>query len=219
MSKYNGYARQLDAAFKKARQEYVESWEKLQAAQKLRDAAQAWHPEKQQGDLQRERQRAELYYLEAEQAFKEAERRVWAEFNRKRAELRAKLESEITENGTMNPDALDQNGLEILKMGGLTADDFYSLADRYDDNPTMLRLVAKYAKEAADDMEGAQRGALYQLAQVCGNGQGKPRRAWDELSHVVDYCSGQVRQGEAPQHRVNMGKWWEQLSGEAVENF
>ena len=87
----------------------------------------------------------------------------------------------------------------------------------------MLRFVAKYAKEAADDMDSTQakdRGALYQLAQVCSQGQGRTMRAWDDLSRIADYCSGQTRnRRDTPTHTISMGQWWEQLSGEAVENF
>lgn len=92
-----------------------------------------------------------------------------------------------------------------------------------DDNPVMLRFVAKYAKEAADDMDSTQakeRGALYHLAQVCSQGQGRTMRAWDDLSRIADYCSGQSRaRRDTPAHTVSMGQRWEQLSGEAVNNF
>ena len=212
MSKYNRYAKDLDAAFRAARQEYAEAWDKFQAAQNARG----------QGDAM-QRQRAELKYQQAELDFKEAEARIWPEFNRLRAELRSKLERELRGDNAANPDAIDPNGMELLKSGILSADDFYSLVEKYDDNPTMLRFVARYAKEAADDMDRTQakdRGALYQLAQVCSQGQGRTMRAWDDLSHIVDYCSGQARaRRETPAHTINMGKWWEQLSGEIVENF
>ena len=212
MSKYNYFAKALDAAFKVARQEYVEAWSKFQAAQNARG----------QGDAM-QRQRAELKYQQAELDFKEAEARIWPEFNRRRAELRIKLERELRGDNAANPDAIDPNGMELLKSGILSADDFYSLVEKYDDNPTMLRFVARYAKEAADDMDRTQakdRGALYQLAQVCSQGQGRTMRAWDDLSHIVDYCSGQARgRRDTPTHTISMGKWWEQLSGEIVENF
>ena len=214
MSKYNHFAKELDAAFKVARQEYVEAWDKLRAA---RDAHRmAWG-----GDI--ERKRAELEYQEAELAFKEAEARIWPEFNRLRADLRAKLESEVRGGSLADPDAVDLKGMKLLESGTLSADDFYSLVDKYDDNPTMLRFVAKYAKETADDMDSTQakdRGALYQLYRVCSQGQGRTMRAWDELSHIADYCSGQARaRRDTPAHTISMRKWWEQLSGEAVENF
>ena len=212
MSKYNRYAKDLDAAFRAARQEYAEAWDKFQAAKDARG----------QGDAM-QRQRAELKYQQAELDFKEAEARIWPEFNRRRAELRSKLERELRGDNAANPDAIDPNGMELLKSGILSADDFYSLVEKYDDNPTMLRFVARYAKEAADDMDRTQakdRGALYQLAQVCSQGQGRTMRAWDDLSHIVDYCSGQTRnRRDTPTHTISMGKWWEQLSGEIVENF
>ena len=214
MSKYNRYAKDLDAAFRAARQEYENAWDKLQSAKDARSLS---------GGGAIDRQRAELKYQEAELAFKEAEARIWPEFNRRRAELRSQLERETRGNNAANPDAVDANGLELLKSGILSADDFYSLVEKYDDNPTMLRLVARYAKEAADDMDSTQakdRGALYQLYQVCSQGQGRTMRAWDDLSHIADYCSGQARnRRDTPTHTISMGQWWEQLSGEAVENF
>lgn len=214
MSKYNRYAKDLDAAFRAARQEYENAWDKLQSAKDARSLS---------GGGAIDRQRAELKYQEAELAFKEAEARIWPEFNRRRAELRASLERDVRNGGLADPDAVDLNGMKLLESGTLSVDDYYSLAEKYDDNPTMLRFVAKYAKEAADDMDSTQakdRGALYQLAQVCSQGQGRTMRAWDDLSHIADYCSGQARtRRDTPTHTISMGQWWEQLSGEAVENF
>lgn len=214
MSKFNHFAKDLDAAFNAARQEYVEAWNKLQAAKDASRTASG-------SDM--ERQMAKLKYQEAELSFKEAEARIWPEFNRRRAELRASLEHDVRSGNLASPDAVDHSGLELMKSGILSADDFYSLAEKYDDNPTMLRFVAKYAKEAADDMDSTRakdRGALYQLAQVCGQGQSRTMREWDDLSKIADYCSGQTRnRRDTPTHTISMGKWWEQLSGEIVENF
>lgn len=212
MSKYNSYARDLDASFKAARQEYVEAWNKLQAAKEARGNGGAMA-----------HQRAELRYQQAEMDFKEADARIWTKFNGLRADLRAALERDVRGGNLASPDAVDHSGLELMKSGILSADDFYSLAEKYDDNPTMLRFVAKYAKEAADDMDSTRakdRGALYQLAQVCGQGQSRTMREWDDLSKIADYCSGQTRnRRDTPTHTISMGKWWEQLSGEIVENF
>ena len=212
MSKYNRYAKDLDAAFRAARQEYAEAWSKFQAAKDARG----------QGDAM-QRQRAELKYQQAELDFKEEETRIWPEFNRRRAELRSQLERELRGDNAANPDEIDPNGMELLKSGILSTDDFYSLVEKYDDNPTMLRFVARYAKEAAGNMDGTQandRGALYHLAHVCRDGRTRTLRVWDELSRVADYCSGQARERrDTPTHTVSMGKRWEHLSGEIVENF
>lgn len=214
MTKYNHYAKDLDAALKAARQEYMDAWDKLQKTEAYSKAAFS-------SDM--ERQKAKLKHQEAELAFKDADSRIWAEFNRKRAELRAALETEVRSGAVAVPDAVDTNGLELMKSGVLSADDYYSIAEKYEDNPTMLKLVAKYAKESADDMESTQakeRGALYHLASVCSQGQSRTMRAWDELSKIADYCSGQTRdRRDTPTHTLNMSKWWERLAGEAVEGF
>ena len=117
MSKHNHFAKDLDAAFKAARQEYVEAWDKLQVAKDAKRMAEG-------SDM--ERQRAELKCQEAELSFKEAEARIWPEFNRRRAELRAALEHEVHSGTLASPDAVDPNGLELLKSGILSADDYYS---------------------------------------------------------------------------------------------
>lgn len=214
MSKYNVYAKQLDDAFKTARDEYKAAFDKFHAAENNRNNGVAGSPQ---------RQRAELDYQDAQREFKTAGERVWDGFNRQRAELRAKLAAEVKSSSAAIPDAVDPNGLELLKSGILSADDFFTLADRYNGNATMLRLVAKYAKLAADNMDGTQakhRGALYQLADSCKNGQGQTMQAWDNLSRIADYCSGQAREKrDRPNHILSMGQHWEHLSGETIENF
>ena len=51
MSKYNEYAQRLDVAFKTAREEYMEAWNQLQAAQKANTDAQAWRAETSFADV------------------------------------------------------------------------------------------------------------------------------------------------------------------------
>ena len=212
MSKYNHFVKDLDTAFKAARQEYAEAWGKFQ------EAKEAWGT----GDAM-SRQRAELRYQQAELDFKEAEARIWTEFNRKRAELRANLERDVRNGNVANPDSVDHSGLELMKSGVLSVDDYYALMKKYDDNPTMLRFVAKYAKEAASGMDNTQakeRGLLHHLYSVCSQGKSRTMRVWDDLSKIADYCSGQSRdRRDSPTHTINMGERWERLSNEIVENF
>ena len=213
MSKYNRYAKDLDAAFRAARQEYAEAWDKFQAAQNARG----------QGDAM-QRRRAELKYQQAELDFKEAEARIWPEFNRRRAELRGQLEKELRDANAANPDTIDPNGMELLKSGILTADDVFSLVDKYDSNITMLRLISKTAKELADDKntDAKTRGQLYVLCSQIGNGKNSTMRNFADLAEISNYCSGRGGGGMQrtnPSHTVAMAGKWEELSGNAVENF
>lgn len=225
MTQYNQYAKRLDTAFKTAREEYMEAWNKLQAAQKANTDAQAWRAETYRGENDLRRQRAKAALLEAEHTFKAAESRVWAEFDRQKEAIRRDLESEVRATSTVDPDAIDANALELLKSGILTADDIFSMVNKYDSNLTMLRLISKTAKELADDKQHTDaktRGLLYTLCNQIGNGKNSTMRNFDDLVEISNYCSGRGGGGTqrtTPAHTVAMAGKWEELASTAVENF
>ena len=101
-------------------------------------------------------------------------------------------------------------------------DDYYKLAERFDENSTMLRLLAKFAKDAAENTDDRKsRAALNEIALTCADGLGSVMRSWDSISTIADYCSGQTHRGRrnSPEQVIAMGKWWEELSQDTVENF
>lgn len=223
MTKYNTYARQLDAAFRTARDEYAKSYAELQAARQTNEDAGAWRPDDDAANKQLRVATAALELNRAEAAFRITETRIWPEFDAKCAELRKVLEKDVQKDGLANPDAIDTNALELLKSGVLTVEDFYALAKRFDGNSTMLRLISKYALDASiasgDIKEAA---ALRMLADNCKNGAGAVLRAWNELEGLASYCSGRGGNRNAatsPDMVVSMGKWWEELAGQVIENF
>lgn len=222
MSKYQSYARQLDNAFKAARDEYTAEYEKLQAAKQEDATAKEWRAEKYIGENDMRRAAAKARLAALERDFNDASSRIWTSFNQKRAELRAELERDIRAGSVADPDAIDPNGLALLQSGILTSNDFYNLSDKYDDNPTMLRLIAKYAREAAESQnnDAQSRSAIYHVAEMCESGQSAALRAWDNLSTAADYCSGQASgHNEHPSFVVSMGKKWESISQQAIEDF
>ena len=225
MSQYNKYAQRLDTAFKTVREEYMEAWNQLQAAQKANTDAQAWRAETYRGENDLRRQRAKAELLEAEHTFKATESRVWAEFDRQKEAIRRDLESDVRASSTVDPDAIDANALELLKSGILTADDIFSMVNKYDSNLTMLRLISKTAKELADDKQHTDaktRGLLYTLCNQIGNGKNSTMRNFDDLVEISNYCSGRGGGGTqrtTPAHTVAMAGKWEELASTAVENF
>ena len=225
MSQYNKYAQRLDTAFKTAREEYMEAWNQRQAAQKANTDAQAWRAETYRGENDLRRQRAKAELLEAEHTFKATESRVWAEFDRQKEAIRRDLESDVRASSTVDPDAIDANALELLKSGILTADDIFSMVNKYDSNLTMLRLISKTAKELADDKQHTDaktRGLLYTLCNQIGNGKNSTMRNFDDLVEISNYCSGRGGGGTqrtTPAHTVAMAGKWEELASTAVENF
>jgi len=223
MTKYNVYAKQLDAAFRTARDEYAKSYAELQAAQQANEDAGAWRPDDDAANKQLRVATTALELNKAEAAFKITEIKVWPEFDAKCKELRKELEKDVQKDGLANPDAIDANALELLKSGALTVEDYYSFAERYESNATMLRVISKYALDAsenADDTKDAV--ALRILSDNCKTGMGTVLRAWNELEGVASYCSGRggsSRTAIDPTHIISMGKWWEELAGQSIENF
>lgn len=223
MSRYNTYAWKLNTIFETARDEYAEAYSSLEQARQADTDAKAWKPNDNEEDKRLRIATAELELNKADAAFKIAESRIWPEFDAKCKELRKELEKDVQKDGLANPEAIDANALELLKSGVLTVEDYSAFSEKYSGNSTMLKLVAKYALEASektDDVEDA--AALRILSDNCKTGMGTVLRAWNELEGVASYCSGRggsSRSVTTPEHIISMGKWWEELTGQAIENF
>ena len=213
-TKYNHFAKELDAAFRTARSEYAAVYDELTKAKENASAAGLDAVKKQIATLQLQ---------EAENKMRTETERIWSVFDAKAAELRSALEKEVQTSNLADPSAIDSNAVELMKTGVLTVDDYFGFADRYDGNPTMLKLIGHYAKEAADSADDRKdRVALTVLAQDCAKGTGKTLKAWDSMMTAANYCSGRGGSGNrrpTPGVTLSMGDWWEQLSGETVKDF
>ena len=157
MSEFNHFAKELDAAFRTARSEYAAVYDELTKAKENASAAGLDAVKKQIATLQLQ---------EAENKMRTETERIWAAFDAKAAELRSALEKEVQISNLADPSAIDSNAVELMKTGILTVDDYFGFADRYDGNPTMLKLIGHYAKEAADSADDRKdKVALTVLAQ------------------------------------------------------
>ena len=214
MSKFNHFAKELDAAFRAARSEYAAVYEELVKAKENASAAGLDAVKKQIATLQLQ---------EAEKKMRQEAARIWTEFDAKAADLRRALEKEVQTSNLADPSAIDSNAVELMKTGVLTVDDYFSFADKYSENSTMLKLIGHYAKEAADSTDDRKgKVALTVLAQDCAKGTGKTLKAWDSRMTAANYCSGRGGSGNrrpTPGVTLSMGEWWDELSGEIIENF
>lgn len=214
MSQYNHFAKDLDTAFKEAREKYTAAYNAVEQARKAMQDA---------GTDAMKKQIVTLQLQDAETNLRKEAVRIWAEFDAKAADLRRALEKEVQTRNLADPSAIDNNALELMKTGVLSVDDYFGFADRYDGNPTMLKLIGHYAKEAADSTDDRKdRVALAVLAQDCAKGTGKTLKAWDSMMTAANYCSGRGGNGQrrdSPGVTLSMGEWWEQLSGDFVESF
>lgn len=216
MSKFNHYARELDIAFSTTRNELDEIRKKISRAEIALNTANA------SGDSLRQRYAA----LDLEALRGELDKRscaLWAKFDSKCAELTAALKEDIRKESVVDPAAVDANAVELLKSGVLSVDDFYSLADKYSGNAAMQKLIAHYAKQAAEsESDRTNKAALSVLAAECINGRNNTVRAWETLVETANYCSGRGGNGmqkRTPEAAALIGQHWETLSAETVKNF
>ena len=220
MSQYNIYARKLDDAFKAARDEHAHLVNDLNKAKADLESAKVWRP----GE---DKQTKEAAVMRATVACKDAENSLrtstaWESFNAKRSELRAALAAELQANSIVSPDAVDAAALELLKSGVMTSADYSAFAVKFDNNGTMLRLVARYAGEAAKNTEDrAEAANLNAIALTCRDGQGRTLREWDNLSALADRCSGQSATGMrgGADHIANMAAHWEDVATATIAAF
>lgn len=147
MSQYNHFAKDLDTAFKEAREKYTAAYNAVEQARKAMQDA---------GTDAMKKQIVTLQLQDAETNLRKEAVRIWAEFDAKAADLRRALEKEVQTSNLADPSAIDNNALELMKTGILTVDDYFGFADRYDKNPTMLKLIGHYAKEAADNADSTK---------------------------------------------------------------
>ena len=143
MSRYNDYARRLDSAFKEARDEHARLVNDLNKAKTELEHAKAWRPSESKQEKETAIMRATVTYKDAENALRNST--AWESFNSKRSELRAALAAELQANSIVDPDAIDAAALKLLESGVMTSADYSAFAVKFDNNGTMLRLIARYA--------------------------------------------------------------------------
>lgn len=218
MSKFNHYAQKLDKAFKEAAEQYTILYNNLDGAK--------FRYNTRRDSLDRvERARAELDLEEAQKNINSQRDVIWENFESKMRMLRTELAKEVKAASLVNPDAIDNAALELLKTGAMTPEEYLHFADKYDENPTMLRLIGHYAGEASNKAtDGKTSVALAGIASACAAGESKAMRAWEDLERTAKYCSGGGHDGfrrstRDPGYIMDMIKSWDSLAGKKIENF
>lgn len=194
MSKYNRFAKDLDAAFKTSRDAYAKAYSQYAQAERAAKDAQRRAPDDTNYSYALRKAETEVERVEKKELFEEVRKNVWSVFNIKRAELRAELEKAIAADCITDPAALDTNAVYLLDSGTMTA---------------------------AESAEPKERAALNQVYSDCKDGNGAIMRLWDDISHVANLCSGQRYEGcnDSPAVIVEMGEKWDELSANVIENF
>lgn len=222
MGKYNGWALAMDREFKAAREKYLDAYNRYKAAKDALDHAKDWR----EGDNDNVRtlrsERATLEFKEAQNFLDAVAESAWNGFYQQCNNMRADLVRIMQGDNVANPNAVDNNALELMKIGVLSAADYVAFANKYADNATMLKLIAHYAAEAAKSTDDKKESATLQTVSfTCKDGLNATVRAWDELASIANKCSGRRANGSCADRGVCavMAEKWEELSGDAIKNF
>lgn len=154
MSKWNNYAKKLDTAFQEAQRAYEAEVAKLNAAQKARDDAFTYSPERAVGSaavvLEAKKQTATAELKAAQENFTRAARKIVYGYSDTVEKLKQELSDAVDAATMVDPAAVDSNALALLNSGIMNAADYKHLFEQFKDNPTMRRMIGKYAKDAAE---------------------------------------------------------------------
>lgn len=221
MSKFNSYAKKADQIAKAAFEEYRKAEKALTDAQAALDKT----PEYKLGmsselhtyQYQAERAAKQDALMKAKENFTRAKSQYEKHLDEIKA-LRNDLEADVNSFYAADPAALDNNTLELLKSGILKNSDYQKLMDKAESeaNYTMIRMIAKYAGEAAEaeakrssdhDPKAMELRAISYKARQCDG-----KDTLDAFDVMTDVYSRSI-------NNPAMIDQWDRLTGDIVENL
>lgn len=146
------FLRELQTIYTETRSQYATLNESVVKAEKQLERAQ----EKARGGDSIAQARLELARAdlrEAHDAFRIEYGKMMNNYNARVKELRSQFADHLNKHYAASPDKLDAATMQLLNSGICTAAELVRLVERHADNPTMLRIVASYAKRKKDDKQ------------------------------------------------------------------
>lgn len=192
MSKFQSYAKQAEKIYQQARRDYTKVQDDFQRAKSTYDKnKRPAGPWKATSENIARAARAEADFLEAKQQHKDTLAALQNNVKSQISALRGDLAAAVQRHYTADPAALDMATLELLKSGILNPGEYQGLAEKNSDNITMLRLIAQYAKSAADKLPDiadnrSARMALLSVAQSGKEDGSGVLEAFDFATSFVD---------------------------------
>ena len=128
--------------------------------------------------------------------------------------IRNKLENAIGENNRAKSSDMDGNAIELLKSGILAPKEYEALLNDFKGNPTMVRMIGRYAENGAREAEArGDHDARRTLTAVSFNSkQMDGRNHLEAFDYLADVYSRSVK-------NPGMIKSWDSLTSEVVESF
>lgn len=221
MSKYNRYAKDLRSAFVGARDRYATAYEKVQAAEAALVKAKADNTHFLDVKMAKIG-KAEAELRLAQSNFNTETDEAWREFNRAKQRLTDELAAAVKADRKLNPDTIDQNALELLKSGAMSADDYTDFINKYADNNAMLALIGKAAADVGNNETrdyDERKPFMYAARLAKETADGTTMTDWDNLCAMCDRLSGQSHGRGEPLYATRMNNAFEEMADPMIEGF
>lgn len=193
MSKYNEYAKKLKTEFCKAASITAEQISYYKEAEREDSLANAMgsYDERYIGEAAARKAVSSARLTEAKTRSTAAISSAWHEYRAAVEMLTAKLRKTINDDNVANPDAVDENAVMLINNNIVNVDDLESWIEKYDSNPTMLRVIGAYARDKAENENNENiRGRLFVLSEKAREGKSEQLRNWDSLVSAADTMTG-----------------------------
>ena len=187
----------LDAAVRHSRRLHKEALGRLDAAQdkvaKCRNLSDFDTAQR----LQKETAKLELDAIKRE--IRPKITTIWNDFDTKAAQIRRDLAATLEEADVYHASDLDANAAALLASGTMRVKDYQAMAHEFSENPTVLALLRKAAKEAAEKMtdprQAQDRGMLLSVANDARTDSERLMKGYDDLTYIARMFSGRDSNG------------------------
>lgn len=210
-----GYLDALKEAYNESRAAYDALQKKLDTAQANYDKAQedsrkASGTEKTLAEARLNVARGELQI--AKEEHRSAYRDMTASHNQRVNALREEFSAFLNDHYSANPDKLDNAAMQLLTSGICTPAELSHLAQRYGDNPTMLRIIGSYAAKLKDSKRNSKEDtrSIYtveEMARAAKDGS-REMKIFDDAAASLMYGLGENAQVSQKMHEsICEGRW------------
>lgn len=212
MSKYQEHFRKANTTAKAAFMEYRKAEKAYQEA----EAMYQKYPERLgliDAEYAAKSARAKADFLQAKEALAAA-KRTFARHADEISGMRKGLAADIAAANVASPDSMDMPTIELLKSGILTGGEYMTLLQKHANNPTMTRIIGKYAHDAAEARgrnPGDKEAANLRMAEY----QARTNTGEEVLQSFDVVCDAFNRSVNNPA----MIDHWDTLTGEIMQAY
>lgn len=194
---YNRAIRRLDRALKEARTKHKAAVAELNAAQDKAAKTRGFPDYDTAKRLEKESAQLELH--KAQGNIRPTLEKVWADFDNAAAQTRRELVAALEDADTLHAANLDAAAVALLGSGAMGPRDYRAMVADFHENATVLALVRKATREAADKLtapeDSATRSELYQICNDAVTSGEKFLKSFDDLRRAAVMFSGRDSHG------------------------